>query len=290
MAIKLADTLAPMADFPAAMAEHVEFADGENLQKKLDDGSLGGGVTYIELSQEEYDALSDEEKNNGSEYRTHDTGNIYKNGVLYGGKEPVECTFEEYKQLEADGLVDPDTDYIIVSDESGILLASGDIGYDNSASGLEATNVQGAIDKTVEKINELMDDENVSAKTTWSSSKIDNEIGNIQTYENGRWYLEVKPKVIDVYYRKKFSEGEVALSSACTATLSTNVPELVKSHLLNYAQNSLYEANMFFDYAAPLYQIHQIYSADGTTLATRIVGNGTYNRSFTITVHWKIFL
>ena len=35
MAIKLADTLAPMADFPAAMAEHVEFADGENLQQKL---------------------------------------------------------------------------------------------------------------------------------------------------------------------------------------------------------------------------------------------------------------
>ena len=45
MAIKLADTLAPMADFPAAMAEHVEFVDGENLQQKLDDGSLGGSGT-----------------------------------------------------------------------------------------------------------------------------------------------------------------------------------------------------------------------------------------------------
>ena len=43
--IKLADTLAPMADFPAAMAEHIEFADGENLQQKLDDGSLGGSGT-----------------------------------------------------------------------------------------------------------------------------------------------------------------------------------------------------------------------------------------------------
>jgi hypothetical protein len=43
MSIKLADTLAPMADFPAAMAEHIEFDDGENLQQKLDDGSLGGG-------------------------------------------------------------------------------------------------------------------------------------------------------------------------------------------------------------------------------------------------------
>ena len=36
MAIKLADTLAPMADFPAAMAEHVEFSDGKSLQEKYD--------------------------------------------------------------------------------------------------------------------------------------------------------------------------------------------------------------------------------------------------------------
>ena len=86
MSIKLADTLAPMADFPVAMAEHIEFSDGENLQKKLDDGSLGGsgGATYTELSQEEYDTLSDEERLNGSEYRTYDTGRIYKLGVLYG--------------------------------------------------------------------------------------------------------------------------------------------------------------------------------------------------------------
>ena len=51
MAIKLADTLAPMADFPAAMAEHIEFSDGENLQEKLDNGSLGGGAVknYLRL-------------------------------------------------------------------------------------------------------------------------------------------------------------------------------------------------------------------------------------------------
>ena len=42
--IKLADTLAPMADFPAAMAEHVEFSDGKSLQEKYDLGELGGGA------------------------------------------------------------------------------------------------------------------------------------------------------------------------------------------------------------------------------------------------------
>ena len=40
--IKLADTLAPMADFPAAMAEHIEFEDGKSLQEKYDLGELGG--------------------------------------------------------------------------------------------------------------------------------------------------------------------------------------------------------------------------------------------------------
>ena len=47
MAIKLADTLAPMADFPAAYAKDIEFDDGKNLQEKLNNGELGGGGTSI---------------------------------------------------------------------------------------------------------------------------------------------------------------------------------------------------------------------------------------------------
>lgn len=83
--IKLADTLAPMADFPAAMAEHVEFADGENLQQKLDDGSLGGG----------------------------------------GGEKKGEfLTKEEYDQLEADGLLQEDKNYYILGEAGGEAGAS----------------------------------------------------------------------------------------------------------------------------------------------------------------------
>lgn len=41
--IKLADTLAPMADFPAAYAKDIEFDDGKNLQEKLNNGELGSG-------------------------------------------------------------------------------------------------------------------------------------------------------------------------------------------------------------------------------------------------------
>lgn len=85
MAIKLADTLAPMADFPAVMAEHTAFEDGETLQEKYETGKLGGGGGgYTQLSQAEYDALTDEEKMNGKEYRTYDTGHIYRLGVEYG--------------------------------------------------------------------------------------------------------------------------------------------------------------------------------------------------------------
>ena len=47
MAIKLADTLAPMADFPAVEAKDVAFNDNKTLQEKLDNGELGGGGTSI---------------------------------------------------------------------------------------------------------------------------------------------------------------------------------------------------------------------------------------------------
>lgn len=45
MAVLLPDTASPMADFPVAMAEHIQFSDGEKLQEKFDSGSLGGGGT-----------------------------------------------------------------------------------------------------------------------------------------------------------------------------------------------------------------------------------------------------
>ena len=42
--IKLADTLAPMANFPAVEATDVAFNDNKSLQEKLDNGELGGGT------------------------------------------------------------------------------------------------------------------------------------------------------------------------------------------------------------------------------------------------------
>lgn len=48
MAVRMADTAEPMGDFPIAKAKHIEFEDGEKLQEKLDNGTLGsgGGAPY----------------------------------------------------------------------------------------------------------------------------------------------------------------------------------------------------------------------------------------------------
>ena len=45
MALKLPDSAVPMGDFPVAKAVDIDFDDGENLQEKLDNGSLGSGGT-----------------------------------------------------------------------------------------------------------------------------------------------------------------------------------------------------------------------------------------------------
>ena len=50
MAIKLADTLKPMGDFPIAEAQDIAFEDGETLQQKLDEEKLGGSENIISYS------------------------------------------------------------------------------------------------------------------------------------------------------------------------------------------------------------------------------------------------
>ena len=119
MSIKLADTLAPLADFPAAYAKDIEFDDGKNLQEKFDNKELGGGDSSITLTQQEYEALSEEQKLDGL-YYTYDTKRIYKNGVQYGASDAE------------------------------------DIGYNNAESGIQATTVQGAIDKVNANLGELI--------------------------------------------------------------------------------------------------------------------------------------
>ena len=125
MAIKLVDELKAMGNFPIAHAEGINLVktDGteDNLQNLFDNGELigGGGDSSVTLTQQEYEALSEEQKLGGL-YYTYDTKRIYKNGVQYGA-----------------------------SDAEGI-------GYNNAESGIQATTVQGAIDKVNANLGELI--------------------------------------------------------------------------------------------------------------------------------------
>ena len=58
MAVKLPDTLVPMADFPSAFAKDVQFTDGENLQDKLDNGKLGSSSSGTGLTEEQSENLN----------------------------------------------------------------------------------------------------------------------------------------------------------------------------------------------------------------------------------------
>lgn len=69
MAVRMADTAEPMGDFPIAKAKHIEFEDGEKLQEKLDNGTLGsgGGTPYDDT---EVRALIDTNKTNITDLST----------------------------------------------------------------------------------------------------------------------------------------------------------------------------------------------------------------------------
>lgn len=175
MAIKLADTLAPMSEFPAAMAEHIGFSDGATLQEKFDNKELGGGDNSVTLTQEEFELLSEEERLNGL-YYTYDTKRIYKNGVQYGASEPIPLTVKEYKALKAAGAIDEKQDYLVEADAEGILLEASDIGYSNAVSNLPCTTVQGAVDKVSEKVDGLISDTSSSTTNTYSSAMVDTKL------------------------------------------------------------------------------------------------------------------
>lgn len=190
MAIKLVDELKAMGNFPIAHAEGINLVktDGteDNLQNLFDNGELGGGGgdSSVTLTQQEYEALSEEQKLNGL-YYTYDTKRIYKNGVQYGA-----------------------------SDAEGI-------GYNNAESGIQATTVQGAIDDNssriaeVEtelnaKLNGLINDTKVTTTNTFSSDKIKaitNELRKFILSKTDYQGIETYPTECGVYRVTKKIDG-----------------------------------------------------------------------------------
>ena len=117
--------------------------------KGADGQGGGGGDSSVTLTQEEYEALTEEQKLNGL-YYIYDTKRIYKNGIRYGASEPIPLTMAEYEALKEAGAIDEQQEYLIEADDKGILISAEDIGYSNTKSGIQATTVQDAIDKIAE--------------------------------------------------------------------------------------------------------------------------------------------
>ena len=176
MSVKIFDTMTTATpNFPLAYAEkiNVKLQDGteDNLQNLFDNGELigGGGDSSVTLTQQEYEALSEEQKLGGL-YYTYDTKRIYKNGVQYGA-----------------------------SDAEGI-------GYNNAESGIQATTVQGAIDKVVKTV------EDTYAKTTDIPTTLPANGGNADTVNNHTVKSDVPENAVftDTVYDDTDIKAEIA--------------------------------------------------------------------------------
>ena len=140
------------------MAENLtpkKYIDSNNMKQILTavKNEISSDNSII-TTEAEYLALPEEEKLNNS-YYLYDIGVHYKNGVAYSRKEPIPLTMAEYKALKEAGAIDEQQEYLIEANTEGILLGAEDIGYNNAESGIQATTVQGAIDKVNANLGEL---------------------------------------------------------------------------------------------------------------------------------------
>ena len=149
---------------------HEDYNETSTGNWKLSTGG-GGGDNSTTLTQEEYEALTEEEKLDGL-YYTYDTKRIYKNGVQYGASEPIPLTMEEYKALKEAGAIDEQQEYLIEANTEGILLGAEDIGYNNAESDIQATTVQGAISAVNDSLVDLSTYSTEETKVgTWVDGK-----------------------------------------------------------------------------------------------------------------------
>ena len=152
----------------------------ETLQEAVDElsrrpGGGGGESNIVYLTQEQYDELPDSKLTDGVEYRVTDAGvrgsaeNVSYDGSASGlkaknvqeavdaiaagaGNKTVYLTQEEYNALPADKLTD-NVEYFIQDGETPIVASN--VGYNGTTSGIDAVNVQQAIDKISEGLGNV---------------------------------------------------------------------------------------------------------------------------------------
>ena len=101
----------------------------------------------VEISWEDYQALSDEERNSGILYFIKD----YQSGLYTAGREVTKAEYDALtKEQQNNGTL-----WLITDDTNGISALGVD--YDNSKSGTESATVQGALDEICGRLTQTTD-------------------------------------------------------------------------------------------------------------------------------------
>ena len=139
MAVKLADTLAPMGEFPIANAKDIDFDDGESLQEKLDNGTLGGGGGASTADAVEY--INDTIGSNNVEEALN---TVIADLHTHDNKDVLDLLSEnEEGKLQYNG--------VIIGGDGGASTADA-VTYENAGVDTEIDNVKEALDKLFNKV------------------------------------------------------------------------------------------------------------------------------------------
>ena len=164
--------------------------------------TLSNEPQYVELTQAEYDALTDDDVYSNTEYRCTDTGRIYKNGVKYGSG-VVEVTIDEYRELEAAGKIENDVDYMLVRRaETVTLFDATDVGYDDTNTNIGKSDIQSVVEHVVTTTKSLQNKLNLVGKTpmvfnensNWSTIDLDTVEPTTYMVKNGWCFLNFNVK------------------------------------------------------------------------------------------------
>ena len=263
MSIKLVDTAVPMNEggYPVARAKDIWFEDNTNLQEMSDGGIIGG----VELTQAEYDALTYEEKKNGLEYRCTDSGRIYINDVLYGGKEPITLTYADYKVLEENNEVETDVDYVIISNESGALLSDID------------TNHGGSNVSTYEVIETLKSD--VDKKITEVETELNTNLGELSKNIDLTSKVVISPNLTPEQHRVIRNNNVVMVTGRIKVDTAIVKDDIIFSGLPKLQETSMYLDAALFDHVPDIASGYVRLNSDGSIVADNAIQPGLYRFS-----------
>lgn len=155
----------------------------------------------------------------------------------------VELTQAEYNALEAAGETDPETVYYITDadPESGSGASNADkVSYDNTESGLEATDLQGAMDEVTAEIDEIKQsfqdgcDTIAGECTTCGVSPASNSPDDIAT---------AIEKIYQIRYSEGASSSKATIANIATAKSGTqtfNIKSLYPDDYTKFTANDFY--------------------------------------------------